>query len=305
MKKRLTSLLSLLLVLVLLAGCGGITTGGDAAPSGTGTPGGTADPADPSGSGTPTAAEQTFRFAVLDDPDSFDPGYTLNTFAAPVFFNCFVGLVRYNLDSELVPGAAESWDISEDGRTWTFHLVEGAKWSNGSPVTAEDFAFAWQRVLTPEFGSSAANTLYQYIANAEAFYNGECAWEDVGVKVLDETTLEVTLKDPCAYFPALLATWTYMPVCKEVVEANPDWATDYENYVSNGPFKLDSYRMGEGIYLSKNENYWLADQVKLEQIDLMIFQDLNTALNAYEAGQLDGLTSVPSTSIPTLKGRDD
>ena len=305
MKKRLTSLLSLLLVLVLLAGCGGITTGGDAAPSGTGTPGGTADPADPSGSGTPTAAEQTFRFAVLDDPDSFDPGYTLNTFAAPVFFNCFVGLVRYNLDSELVPGAAESWDISEDGRTWTFHLVDGAKWSNGSPVTAEDFAFAWQRVLTPEFGSAAANTLYQYILNAESFYKGECAWEDVGVKAVDETTLEVTLKDPCGYFPALLATWTYMPVCKEVVEANPDWATDYDNYVSNGPFKLDSYRMGEGIYLVKNENYWLADQVKLEKLDLMIFQDLSTALNAYEAGQLDGLTSVPSTSVPSLKGRDD
>lgn len=305
MKKRLTSLLSLLLALLVLAGCGGITTGGDTAGTGAPASSGTTDPASPAGDGGSDETAQVLRYAVLDDPDSFDPGYTLNTFAAPVFFNCFVGLVRYNLDSELVPGAAESWDISEDGRTWTFHLVEGAKWSNGSPVTAEDFAFAWQRVLTPEFGSAAANTLYQYIANAEAFYNGECAWEDVGVKVLDETTLEVTLKDPCAYFPALLATWTYMPVCKEVVEANPDWATDYENYVSNGPFKLDSYRMGEGIYLSKNENYWLADQVKLEQIDLMIFQDLNTALNAYEAGQLDGLTSVPSTSIPTLKGRDD
>lgn len=181
MKKRLTSLLSLLLALLVLAGCGGITTGGDTAGTGAPASSGTTDPASPAGDGGSDETAQVLRYAVLDDPDSFDPGYTLNTFAAPVFFNCFVGLVRYNLDSELVPGAAESWDISEDGRTWTFHLVDGAKWSNGSPVTAEDFAFAWQRVLTPEFGSSAANTLYQYIANAEAFYNGECAWEDVGV----------------------------------------------------------------------------------------------------------------------------
>ena len=249
--------------------------------------------------------EQVFRYAVTDDPDSFDPGYTLNSFAGPVFYNCFVGLVRYNTDSELVPGAAASWDVSEDGLVWTFHLNEGMKWSNGMDVTAGDFAYAWQRVITPEFGAAGAYMIYNYIANAQAYYNKECAWEDVGIKVIDDLTLEVTLASPCSYFTALLATWTYMPVCEAVVSANPGWATDYDNYVSNGPFALKSYRMGEGIYLVKNENYWLADEVKLDRMNLMIFQDLTTALNAYEAGELDGLTRVPSSSIPTLRGRDD
>lgn len=214
-------------------------------------------------------------------------------------------MTRYNTDSELVPGAAESWDVSDDGLVWTFHLNEGMKWSNGMDVTAGDFAYAWQRVLTPDFGASGAYMLYNYIANAEAFYNGECSWEEVGIKALDDLTLEVTLASPCTYFTSLLATWTYMPVCEAVVSENPDWATDYENYVSNGPFALESYRMGEGIYLVKNDEYWLADDVKLDKINLMIFQDLTTALNAYEAGELDGLTRVPSASIPTLKGRED
>ena len=258
---------------------------------------------------TPMAAmaetEQVFRYAVTDDPDSFDPGYTLNSFAGPVFYNCFMGLVRYNTESELVPGAAQSWDISDDGLTWIFHLNEGMKWSNGMDVTAGDFAFAWQRVLTPEFGASGAYMIYNYIENAEAYYNGEAEWDDVGIKAIDDLTLEIILAAPCSYFTALLATWTYMPVCEAVVSENPDWATDFDNYVSNGPFKLDSYRMGEGIYLSRNENYFLADQVKLERMDLMIFQDLTTALNAYEAGELDGLTRVPSSSIPTMRGRDD
>ena len=251
------------------------------------------------------APEQVFTFAILDDPDSFDPGYTLNSFAGTMFYSCYVGLVKYDVNSELVPGAAESWDVTDDGLEWTFHLVDGMKWSDGSPLTAEDFAFAWQRVLTPEFGASGAYMLYNYIQNAQAYYNGECEWEDVGIKAVDDTTLVVTLAAPCSYFTALLATWTYMPVCKAVVEANPDWATDYKNYVSNGPFKLVDYTMTEGIYLEKNDQYWLADDVHLDKMNLKIFQDLDTAFNAYEAGELDGMTRVPSASIPTLKGRDD
>ena len=296
MKKSWIRLVALVLAVSMLAACG-ITTGGQDS--------GSAAVSSGSGSTGATEAVQEFRFAIVDDPDSLDPGYTLNTFAGPVFNTCFVGLVRYDVDDNLVPGAAETWDISDDGLVWTFHLVEGMKWSDGSPVTAEDFAFAWKRVMTPEFGASGAYMIYQYIKNGQAFYNGECEWEDVGVKVLDDTKLEVTLESPCSYFTSLLATWTYLPVCKAVVEANEDWATDYANYVSNGPFRLVDYKMSEGIYLVKNENYWLADEVKLDKIDLMIFQDLNTALNAYEAGQLDGLTSVPSSSVPTLKGRDD
>ena len=257
------------------------------------------------GASAAAEGEKIFRFAVLDDPDSFDPGYTLNSFAGPVFYNCFLGLVRYDTDDSLVPGAASGWDVSEDGTVYTFHLHEGMKWSNGMPVTSADFAYAWQRVLDPAFGSSGAYMIYNYVANAKEYYDGNAAWEDVGIRTPDDLTLEVTLVSPCSYFIPLVATWTYMPVCKAVVEANPAWATDYDNYVSNGPFRLSSYRRTEGIYLVKNENYFLKDEVKLDGINFMIFQDLNTALNAYEAGELEGLTRVPSAQITSLKGRDD
>jgi oligopeptide transport system substrate-binding protein len=271
---------------LVLAGCGGGSSSGA------------------SSTGTKTV-EQKLVFAELDDPDSLDPGFTANTFAGPLFFTAYEGLVKYDTGNNLVPGVAKSWDISEDALTYTFHLVENAKWSDGSPLTAADFEFSWKRLLDPAFASQTAHLVYGYIKNGQAAYDGEISIDEVGIKAVNDTTLVVTLEAPCSFFTALLATWTYNPVCKAVVEKNPNWARDVQHYVSNGPFKLVDYKLGEGLYLVKNENYWNAANVKLQTLNFLIMQDLTTAFNAYEKGEIDGMIRAPSAEIPSLRSRDD
>jgi oligopeptide transport system substrate-binding protein len=249
--------------------------------------------------------EQKLTFAVLDDPDSLDPGFTANTFAGPLFFTAYEGLVRYDTGNNLVPGAARSWEISADALVYTFHLVEGAKWSDGSPLTAGDFEFAWKRILDPAYASQNAHLVYGYIKNGRAAYDGRVPMDQVGIKALNAATLQVTLEAPCSFFFALLATWTYMPVNKARVQANPNWSRDIAHYVSNGPFKLADYRLGEGLYLVKNENYWNAANVKLESLTFRIMQDLTTAFAAYERGEIDGMLRAPAAAIPSLRSRDD
>ncbi|MFV0400349.1 MAG: peptide ABC transporter substrate-binding protein, partial [Oscillospiraceae bacterium] len=313
-----SKILALLLALVLvLAGCAG---GGSSTPDSTPTDSGTTEGSseDSAGGESSDAAEsseapasgdveQKMTFAVLDDPDSLDPNYTLNTFGGCLFFTAYETLLKYDTENNLVNGAAQDWSVSDDGLVYTFTLRDGAKWSDGSPVTAADFEFAWKRVLNPEFASQAAHMMYPYIKNAEKAYKGEdgVTLDDVGIAVISDNVLEVTLENPCSFFPSLVATWNYSPVCKAVVEANEGWARDTANYVSNGPFKLADYKLSEGLYLVKNEHYWNADNVKLETLNFKIMQDLTTALSAYEKGELDGMIKVPAADLPTLRSRDD
>lgn len=300
MKHTLRNLLVLSMVmLMVLTGC---TTGGQNSNS-------TATP-DSSNSTTSTDstggnAEQKLTFAVLDDPDSLDPGFTANTFAGPLFFTAYETLLKYDVNNELVNGAAKDWTVSEDGLVYTFTLADDIKWSDGTPVTSADFEFAWKRILNPEFAAANAHLVYSYIKNGKAAYDGEVSMDEVGIKCIDDTTLEVTLEAPCSFFTSLLATWTYMPVCKAVVENNPDWARDTANYVSNGPFRLVDYKLGEGIYLEKNEHYRSSGDVKLETVTFKIMQDTSTALSAYENGEIDGLIRVPASDVPTMRSRDD
>ncbi|MDR1061125.1 MAG: peptide ABC transporter substrate-binding protein [Clostridiales bacterium] len=321
MKKLGRPLLALCLAAALLAGCsaGG---GSGAATSGAATTGaaesagaaaaensGGADAAADATAATAAAAggeaEQKLTFAVLDDPDSMDPGYTANTFAGPLFFTAYEGLVRYDTENNMVPGNAESWDVSDDGLTYTFRLRDGLKWSDGSDLTAADYEFAWKRLLNRDFAAANAYMVYSYIQNGKAAYDGEAGMDEVGIRALGDATLEVTLEAPCSFFLSLLATWTYMPVCRAVVEGNENWHRDVGNYVSNGPFRLVDYKMGEGMYLAKNENYWNAAGVKLETLSFKIMQDVSTALAAYETGELDGMLRVPSADVPSLRARDD
>jgi oligopeptide transport system substrate-binding protein len=253
----------------------------------------------------PVRVEQSLTFAVLDDPASLDPGFTANTFAGPLFFTAFEGLVKYDTANNLIPAAAKEWTISEDGLVYTFYLADNLKWSDGSTLTAEDFAFAWKRLLDPAYASENAHLVYTYIKNGRAIFDGKASMDTVGIKVLNDKTLEVTLEAPCSFFMSLLATWTYMPVCKAVVEKNPAWARDIAHYVSNGPFRLVDYRLGEGLYLLKNLHYRNSAAVKLELLTFKIMQDTSTALAAYERGELDGMLRLPPADVPRLRSRPD
>ena len=202
--------------------------------------------------------------------------------------NIYDTLTRVQEDGSYAGAAAESIDVSEDGLTYTFNLRKDAVWTNGDTVTAEDFAFAWNQVLTPEIASEYAYFLY-FIENAEAFYNGEVEWEEVGVKVIDDFTLEVKLHTALPYALELFSFGVLAPVNKNFYEAvGADlYNTEPEYFCSNGPFAMVEWSHGEKLVVQKFENYYNADKVGAKQIVFKIISDANAVLNAFIAGEID------------------
>ena len=241
--------------------------------------------------------KQEIVYNLGSDPQTIDPLLNTAIDGSNVIVNAFECLMVLNENNEAVPGAAESYEVSDDGLVYTFKLRKDGKWSDGEPVTANDFYYAWMRGLNKE---TAAEYCYQffYIKNGEKYYNGEATADEVGLKVLDDYTLEITLEAPTAYYPQLLAHQTYSPVREDIVTANPDtWATSPDTYIGNGPFKLVRWDMKDQLVFEKNDNYWDADNVKLEKITYKLVTDETTAYSELKAGNFDVVNSVPTNEI--------
>lgn len=276
--KRMLALLVVLMLIVSAVGCG---EGGEKKVN---------------------AADQKIVFVLHSEPDGIDPGITNNSFASPFLNNCFEGLVNTNENNELVAGLAKDWSVSEDGKTYTFNLRDDLKWSDGTPLVAGDFVYAIQRVLTPETTAQFYNMVTDYIVNAQEFYDGKVGMEEVGVKAPDDKTLVMTLKDPAPFFLNILAMWVYSPVQKATVEKNKDkWTLSPESYVVSGPFKISEMNMGESVVLVKNEHYWNAKEVKLEQLTFRYIKEQSTALTAFDGGEIDGFREIPMADFARLK----
>ncbi|WP_411168005.1 peptide ABC transporter substrate-binding protein [Clostridium sp. MB05] len=235
------------------------------------------------------------------DPETIDP--TLNTAAesGTVIDNAFEGLMRLDENEKAIPGVAEKMDVSDDKLVYTFTLRKDAKWSDGKDVTAKDFEYSWVRALTKE---TAAEYAYQffYIKNAKNFYDGKAKREDLGIEVVDDHTLKVTLESPTDYFPELTAFTNYVPLREDIVSANPDtWATNPETYVSNGPFKLVQWDMKDQLVFEKNDNYWNKKEIKLPGIVYKLVTDQNTAYSSLKAGEFDMVDTVPPAEIEAGK----
>ena len=255
----------------------------------------------------PALAEGNIITAISDDPQQMDP--TLNSYSrsSQVLQNLFKGLYKLNAEgTEFVPAMAESVEISEDQKTYTFTLREGLKWSDGSDLTAYDFEYSWLRVLDPNVLSKAASDLW-ILKNGKAFYNGECAAEDVGVKAVDERTFVVELENITPWFLMLTSTTSFLPVCKAVVEANTDWAQspDPATYVSNGPFMLQEYASLDKIVMVKNPNYYAADDVKVDSVQYSIIPETATELLAYKNGDINVSLNLDQQGISDFSGTDE
>ncbi|WP_018886767.1 peptide ABC transporter substrate-binding protein [Paenibacillus massiliensis] len=290
--KRKSTLVLLTLILALgslLAACS--SNNGNSAQS----PEGNTSPSEPV-----AAADQVLRINLSAEPPTFDPAQAQDSQTNTVLKTMYEGLVRIGADGKEQPGTAESWEISPDGLTYTFKLRQDAKWSNGDPVTANDFVFAWQRVLDPSTAPAPpyAYQLY-YLKNAESYNlkQGVTDFADVGVKAIDEHTLEVTLENPTPYFLGLTAFYTYYPVHKSV-EGNEQWAVNKDSMIVNGPFTLTEWTKGQKIEVTKNENYWNKDDIKLSKISMSLVNSGATELASYRSGQLD-YTGHPNGEIPT------
>ena len=244
-----------------------------------------------------SSSNQQLVFNLGEDPETMDPTLNNSSGAGTMILNAFEGLMVLDENDQPVEGTAESMEVSEDGLVYTFKIREDAKWSDGEAVTADNFKYSWLRALNKETAAEYAYQLF-YIKNAEKFYNGEATAEEVGINVIDEKTLEVTLETPTAYFPQLLAFTTYVPLREDIVSANPEgWATNPETYVSNGPFKLVQWDMKDQLEIEKNENYWDKDSVKLESLTFKLVTDDTTAYSELKAGNFDMVNSVPTNEI--------
>lgn len=246
--------------------------------------------------------EQKIVYNLGADPKTIDPQLNSAVDGSTIIHNAFEGLMREDSDGKIVPAVAEKYEVSDDGTVYKFYLRKDAKWSDGEPVVAGDFVYAWHRALNPEVAAEYAYQLY-YIKNGEAFYNKEegITVDDIGVKALDDNTLEVTLEAPCPYFLSLAAFPTYFPVRQDVIEANGDrWALKPETYIGNGPFKMSQWVEKESMTFVKNENYWDAANVKLETLQVKLIDDEVTYLSAFKAGEIDIIESPPQAEIPSL-----
>ena len=244
--------------------------------------------------------KKVLRVGIPDEPGSLDPQLTTDAVAIQVDGNVFEGLTRQDKEGNVIPGVAESWEV--EGKVWTFKLRKDAKWSNGEPVTANDFAFAWKRALDPETAAEYSYILY-YIKNAAAYNMGEMSdFSKVGIKAIDDYTLQVELERPAAYFASLLSFPTYYPLNEKYYnEVGDEYALEKENMIYNGPYTIDTWEHGSKIIIKKNPNYWNKDAFKIEEIEMIMINDSNTALNMYLNNELD-ITRISGDNLPDYIG---
>jgi oligopeptide transport system substrate-binding protein len=295
-RKTWLLLVAALAILALgVAGCGGDDDDGDAA----GETGAATD------DGGAPAADQTMTVAWGAEPPSLDPGLATDTTSSNVILSIMDPLVELNPDTlEPEPALAESWEV--DGTTVTFTLRQDGTWTNGDPVTAADFEYSWKRTLDPELAADYAYQLYGIVGAAE--YNGcekNCAQmrDQVGVRAVDDYTLEVELTSAQPWFIQQVAHHSFLAVHQETVEQfGADW-TEPGNIVTNGPFMLESWEHEATINLVKNPDWRDADSVSLERIDGRIIVDGTTRVQAFEAGEVDALdgAGLPPEEIERLK----
>jgi oligopeptide transport system substrate-binding protein len=224
------------------------------------------------------------------DPLTLDPSYAFEAESVPIIEQLFVGLVSLTPDMNVAPELAQRWEVLENGRKYLFSLREDAKWTDGAPVTAQDFEFAWKRILDPHNCSRNHVLLYD-IRNARDYYKGRLTDQaEIGVRALDARTLEVELEQPTGYFLHLLTYAATYPVPSHIVQVLPSVWTDPRNIVTNGPFYLESWQTGEGFVLSRNPEYIGRFGGNLQRVEItsnLKYPDFSSQLAAYESDQLD------------------
>lgn len=241
------------------------------------------------------------RYALEQEPATLDPAKSTTIPESTVELQLFEGLTRIDAQNQPQAGAASSWEISPDGLVYTFHLRPHMVWSNGDPLTAKDFEYAWKRVLNPETGADNAYMLY-IIKNGEAYNKGELDADSVGVKALDEETLRVELAEPAPYFLGLTAFHVFYPVNALLVEAHPnDWAAHSDTLVGNGPYKLTRWKHSGEMNFAKNDSYWDANAVKTERMNWPISESSSTRLTLVEGNEADLMVEPPIADQERLR----
>ncbi|MEG0166704.1 MAG: peptide ABC transporter substrate-binding protein [Ruthenibacterium sp.] len=280
--KKIALMLAVVMALgMALTACGGAASSAPAASGATSTA--TSAPAEATGA-------KEIVVNLVQEPPEMNSILTTSTGSMNVMRHIMDGLVALDQTDNPIPAIAEKWDISEDSMTYTFHLRKDAKWTNGDPVVAKDFMFAWNQLFTAETASDYASSWAAYIKGAEQMLADGTPAEGVGYKAIDDYTIELNLTRPCAYILSVLAFPNFLPVNeKAYTEAGgrDAYGTEAEFFCTNGPFKVTAWEHESDFIVEKNPDYYAADTIKLDKIDFTMINDSTTAYNSYVAGDLD------------------
>ncbi len=247
-------------------------------------------------------AEVVFNRGNSADPESLDPHKTSTVYEANILRDLFMGLMVHDAKANVQPGAAESYTVSPDGKVYTFKMRAGATWSDGSPVTADDFVFSWRRIVDPATAAEYAYMLAP-VANAEDITAGKKKPDELGVKAVDASTFEVTLNAPTPYFLEMLTHQATYPVSKANVEKFGADFVKPGNMVSNGAYVLKEFVPNDHIKAVKNDKFYDAANVKIDTVNYIPTEDRSTAMKRLEAGELDSNDDIPTEQLADLKAK--
>jgi oligopeptide transport system substrate-binding protein len=242
----------------------------------------------------------TFRLVLSNEPPTLDWSLATDSVSITVIENLMDGLTRFDHELRPVPAIASSWDVLDRGRRYVFHLRPGVTWSDGRPVTAADFEYAWKRLLDPRTAAQYAYFLYP-VANAKAYNTGKITDPSlVGVRARSDTELEVILEQPLVYFPSLTTFMVTFPQRRDLIERHGDRWTDPDHLVTNGPFRLDEWRHEYRLVLSANPRYY-GGKPRIDRVNMYVVNERTTELTLYETGDLD-YAQLPPEAIPAFEG---
>jgi peptide/nickel transport system substrate-binding protein/oligopeptide transport system substrate-binding protein len=292
MKKKLALLLAIIMTLTLVTACGPKDS------ASTPTPGDSAAPS------ADAAAPKQLVAQIGPNPETIDPALNSSVDGANYILFAFDCLLNVDKDNKIIPGAAEKWEVTEDGLTWTFTLRKDLKWSDGAPLTAKDFVYSWKRVADPNTAAPYAQTVLGMVKGFDEAAAGDL--DKLAVTAPDDTTLVVELAHPCAYFDKLAAFQVLSPVNQATIEKNGDaWATKAETYICNGPFLIKEWVPSSYILFAKNPNYWDAASIKLDTMKMLLIEDANASYAVWQTGEAMMIKDVPTDEIPALQSNPE
>ncbi len=291
MKKKLVSfiLVTAMALSLALAGCGSSSGGGSA---------------DAASTGSSEAGGSVLDVQVGPSPETIDPALNSAVDGANMIIHAFEGLLKFDKNNDIVSGLAESYEVSEDGITWTFHLRDGLKWSDGSDLTADDFVYSWKRVVDPATAAPYGYDLMNYVKGFDEAQEGNL--DALAVSAPDPKTFVVELKSPCVYFDKICAFAVMVPVQQATIEANGEsWSVNPDTYITDGPYYMTEYTDGSQIVFQKNPYYWDAASITFDSIVWHLIEDSNAAYSAYQNGEIAMIKDVPTEEIPSLEGNSE
>jgi len=275
MKRILSLVLAIAAIITVFAGCGA--------------------------TGNTGSSVKAISATIASEPKTLDPSLNNAVDGGNYILCAFEGLTTIGKDGTIVPGAAEKWETSTDGLVWTFHIRKDAKWSDGKDVTANDFVYSWKRTVNKDTAADYAYYIY-FVKNGEKINAGEADVNTLGVKAVDEKTLEVTLENACPFFTEIVAFPALVPQREDIVTKDATkWALNPETYVGNGPYKLTSWEHDSKITFEKSETYWDKASIVAPKIEWYLMNDQNAILSAFKNGQVQYAKNIPTDEFAAEK----